>query len=130
MSGCSAGIPKVIKRFRCRHPTDFNGDKGLNSSQSLKNPAQTRTGFTTTVLELGSGLRGHISTKQQFGTGREDEYLTRLKLQRKYHTGRLEWTQQAQSNGSGLRKSSALLGVSLPAFSTPCQQLEAALDSE
>lgn len=59
------------------------------------------------MLELGSGLRGHISTKQQFGTGREDEYLIQLKLQRKYHAGCLEGTQQAQPNGSGLRKSSA-----------------------
>lgn len=108
-SDCSAGIPKAIERFRCKHPPDFNGDKGLNFSQSLKTPAQTRTGFTTTVLELGSGLRGHISTKQQFGTGREDEYLIQLKLQRKYHAGCLEGTQQAQPNGSGLRKSSVLL---------------------
>ncbi|KAF4805074.1 hypothetical protein TURU_002331 [Turdus rufiventris] len=123
-SDCSAGIPKAIERFRCKQPPDFNGDKGLNFSQSIKTPAQTRTGFTTTVLELGSGLRGHISTKQQFGTGREDEYLIQLKLRRKYHAGCLEGTQQAQPNGSGLRKSSGLLRVSPPAIPTPRQQLD------
>lgn len=82
------------------------------------------------MLELGSGLRGHISTKQQFGTGREDEYLIGLKLQRKYHAGCLEGAQQAQPDDSGLRKSSALLRVSPPAIPTPRQQLETELDLE
>jgi len=69
------GFSKPFKRFRYILPSSFNGDKGLNFSKSLKSQRRRRTGFTTTVLELGNGLRGHINTKQQFGTGREDEYL-------------------------------------------------------
>lgn len=50
------------------------------------------------MLELGDRVRGHNNAKQRPGTGREDEYLIRLQLQRKSHAGCLEGAQEPHAN--------------------------------
>jgi len=77
-------------------------------------------------VELGNSTRGHINTKQRFGTGREDEYLIRLKLQRKYHAGWLEPAQQPHTDGRSLTET-LHAGLSLPPVSAVHQPLEAPL---
>lgn len=70
-------------------------------------------------------MRGHINAKQRLGTGREDEYLIRLQLQRKYHAGCLEGAQEPHANASTYQHSPRL-GVLTTRHRGRIRHLEAA----